>query len=105
MAEASWVQRFCESRRQKRCPRLLVVARLAGERAETRTRPTSADLGLVTARAAAAAAHFRPAAAAVPAAIMGKGGMDYPGQELSEKIYIYLIPAFGARGRRRSQIC
>jgi signal peptidase complex subunit 1 len=27
---------------------------------------------------------------------MGKGGMDYPGQKLSEQIYIYLIPAFGS---------
>mmetsp|Transcript_16907 Transcript_16907/g.50501 ORF Transcript_16907/g.50501 Transcript_16907/m.50501 type:complete len:111 (+) Transcript_16907:204-536(+) len=27
---------------------------------------------------------------------MGKGGMDYPGQKLSEQIYIYLIPAIGS---------
>jgi signal peptidase complex subunit 1 len=29
---------------------------------------------------------------------MGKGGMDYPGQKLSEQIYLVLIPAVGAVG-------
>ena len=35
-------------------------------------------------------------AARAAAATMGKGGMDYKGQKLSEQIYLVLIPAVGS---------
>ena len=40
--------------------------------------------------------HYTNAQRAATAATMGKGGMDYKGQKLSEQIYLVLIPAVGS---------